>query len=357
MQLRELRNVLDDLDLYFKKHNLSGHYSRLNAALNQARKKPSPEATAKINQLKEKIRSAHEAAQSEQWNHAGRKVYEKLGAAELLGRRAMSRIDQIFQSNQADPGGIAQALGDIADRTGELVEHVRALMTGLEPFTEGEPEPAADGTTLQLIFAEAASTRTMRELEEALGEWNRVLLAFYLMVKQSEDDALIVNIQPGPLVIEMTLHEAVALALGRAACEVLSVYEKYLNIKKVGLEVSGLELRNNAIVNHLDKEAEILIKSAAKDVTDTLLDGFLWKSSSEKSEVHNHVKPAIMTVFQLVRDGGRISIGGTGKEEIEVQSRLDEAFTRVRHLGEQIEQLAQPESDGDKPDPLVDTDD
>ncbi|GEM_PF-5661638 len=339
MQLNELIGVLDHVDRLSRKHNLPGQYKKLIIALNQARKKPTPEATARIIQQRERIRSAHEAAEPEKWSLSSKQLYERLRATEFLGSGAMARIDQIFQTHEADPNSIAQAIGELTEQTTELVERIRTLLDGLRPLAEEESETTLDATTLQILFPGSAPAPTIQYLEDSLQQWDRVIAAFSRLVRQSTEDSIILNIEQGPLIIEVAIFDDVASAIGKATCEVLGVYEKYLNIKRVGLEVDTLELRNRGIGEQLDKEAEILIRNTATNVTKSLMEEFEWKKETNRSEVQNLVSTSVATIFEFVKDEGRIEVHEAGKTASPVQEQLTEAFSQVHALEEQIARL------------------
>ncbi len=340
MQVKELIGTLENTDRLFKRHNLPNQYRKLISALNQARKKPTPETTAKIIQLKERIREAHNAAEPENKTPYGRKIYEKIGASNLLGKNAMDRIDNIFQTHEADPPSVANALEELVDQTSGLMDRVRTLMDGLTSLAEEEIHVSQNGTTMQLFFEKGASVFTIQDLEDSLEKWNRVLAAFSRLSRQPLEDSKIANIQQGPLTIELSIFDDVASAIGKATCEVLNVYENYLNIKKVGLEVNNLKLKNKGISQQLDKEADLLIKSTATEVTKALMIKFDWKAETGKNEVQNSVKTAVATIFDFVKDGGKIEVREGGKTESKVQKELTKAFSQVHNLEDQIEQFS-----------------
>ncbi len=339
MQLIEVIGVLEYIDSFFRKHNLPNQYKRLTTALNQARKKPSPEITTKIIQQKERIRTSHEAMVPEKLSLSNQKLFEKLGAAELIGESAMAHIDQIFQTHEADLNSVAQALGELAEQTSELMERVRSLLEGLNPLTEEETIASTNGTTLRLLFPENTSATTIQELEDSLQKWGRVLGAFSRLTRQPEEDSIITDIEQEPFTIELAVPDGATSAISRATCAVLGDYEKYLNIKRIGLEVSTLELRNKGIADQIDNEAQILIRNTATQVTKSLMDEFEWKKESDRNEVHNLTNTAVATIFQFVKDRGRIAIHEAGKPTSQDQKQLTDAFYQVQAIEAQIEQL------------------
>ncbi len=341
MQVRELINALDSIDKFARKHNLSNQYKKLTIALNQARKKPTPESTGKIVQQRDRIRSIHHSVETQQLLPSTQMIYERLGVFELLGAQAMNRVDNIFQSHEADPNSIIQSIEEIGEQTNQLLEHIGILMEGLKPLSEEEQMNYTDTNlnTIQLQFPLNSSPPTIQNLDDSLQKWDRVFAAFSKLIRHETEDSIIQNIEKSPLMIEVGIVDGISESIGRAACEVLSVYEKYLDIKRVGLEVNSLELRNRGISEQLDKEANLLIRNTASDVTKAMMEEFEWKKEANRSDVHNQISAAVATIFDFVKDSGRIDICNGRNSYHPVQQELAAAFTKVRDLENRISKL------------------
>jgi len=339
MQMRELISVLEEIDGSLKDNNIVSLYKKLITSLNQARKKPSPEVSAKVVQHRELIRAAHDTLASDGQLPFNPALYEKLGAGNLIGNGAMDRIDEIFQIYEADPSSMAEAMGELLDQTNELVQKVRELRDGLRPLVEDRPLPAPDEGILQILFPGETTARTIEEMEESLEQWGRVINAFSRLTRQPDHDATIVNIEQNPLILELAVRDEVINSIANATCEVLSVYEKYLDIRRVGLEVNYLELRNRGIADQLEKEAEMLIRNTASDVTKSLMEEFDWKKESERSDVHNHVSNAVAIIFDFVKNNGKIEVYERSRADSISKKQLTDSFTQVNQLEQQITRL------------------
>ncbi|MFO8101338.1 MAG: terpene synthase family protein [Dehalococcoidia bacterium] len=340
MQLQEVIGVLEHIDQFSGKHNLPAQYKRLVNALNQARKKPSSETTAKIIQQREKIRAVHDAAEPDKWGRSGQQLYEKLGATELIGMKARDRIDHIFQTYEADPNGIIQAMEELAEQTSQLVEHIHTLNNGLKPLLGEGTENPPDTTTLQILFPVNGSAPTLQNLEESLQNWDRVISAFSRLTRQPAEDSIILNIEQNPLVVDVAVPHDITSAIGKATCEVLEVHKKYLNIKRVSLEVDNLELRNRGVAEQLNKEADLLIRNTASDVTRALMDDFGWAKESSRNDVHNLVNTAVTTIFEFIKEDGQVDIREAGDHIVSpIQKQMVDAFAHVHSLEEQIARL------------------
>lgn len=341
MQVRELISALSNIDQFTRKHNLPGQYKKLVTALNQARKKPTPESTSKLVQQRDKIRSIHQAAESQQMSPSTQLIHQKLGAYELLGANAMSHVDDIFQSHEADPNSIIQSISEIGEQTQRFMDNIGSILEGLRPLSEDRQTDITDGqvSTIQLRFPVDSSLPTMQNLEGSLQDWDRVIAAFSRLTRQEVVDSIIQNIEKSPLMIEVAIDDGISESIGRATCEVLGVYERYLDIRRVGLEVTNLELRNRGIGDQIEKEAELLIRNTASDVTKALMEEFEWKKEANRSDVHNQVSAAVATIFDFVKENGRIDIHNGSDLNNPVQRQLDDAFTKVRNLENRISKL------------------
>ncbi len=340
MQLKELIGILEQIDTLSRKHNLTGQYKKLVSALTHARKNPTSETTAKIIQQKEKIRSIHDSAEPGKWARSSQQIYEKLGASELIGSKAMDHIDRIFQTHEADPNGIIQAIEELAEQTSQMLEKIEIMLNGLKPLLEEEPVTTENTTTLQILFPENSFAPTIQNLEGALQKWDRVISAFSKLTRQPNEDSIILSIEQNPLVLEVAVFNGITSSIGKATCNVLGIHQKYLDIKRVGLEVGNLELRNRGIADQLDKEADLLIRNTASDVTKALMEEFGWAKESNRSDIHNLVSTAVTTIFDFVKEDGRVEIHEAGdKSASPIQKQLADAFAQVHALEEQISRL------------------
>ncbi|MFO8009312.1 MAG: hypothetical protein R6U89_00715 [Dehalococcoidia bacterium] len=341
MRLGELIDVLTQTDSFLTEYKLSGLYRELIKALNEARRKPSPETAARINRLRERISNAHDMAGETRWNNSCRIIHERLGTADLIGKDAASKIDRVFQEHETDPGGAAQALDQIAEQTRDLEERVRALVTGLGPLTEENRGAPSDRTTVQLYFGENVAVHTLKDLQDVLETWDRVIASFSKLTRESEEDVKIINIEHNPLNIELAVLYVIAAAIGGATCEIMRIHERYLNIKRIELEVDALDLSDPSVTRQLKKEANNLVSNTAADVTRNLIEEFDWANNKNRVDIQGHIKSAVTTIFEFVRDGGRIDVRGGNDSELEIHQRLTEAFSRVRGMELRIQQLDQ----------------
>ncbi len=348
MQLRQLINVLKYVNQNFETNNMSELYRELVTALNQARENPTQESTDDIVRFRAAIRTSHNSAEPRKWNYAQRKLYDKFGAAQLLGMGANEEIERIFESHSADPGGAAKSIGGMIQRTDQLIQRVRSLLEGLGPLADDEDlEVDEDKTSLQLFFEDNASIETIADLEKSSEGWTENLRAFARLTRVPAEDAKIVTIEQGSLIIGLMTAIVVALAVAKAASASLGVYEKYLNIKKLGLEAANLRLQNQQISSQLEAEAETLLDTTAEDVATQLLQEYGWDKDENTGELQTTVQMSVKRIFEFVRDGGKIDVYEPEETGTEVQEQLKEAFSRIRSLEGTVEQLALPDPQED----------
>jgi len=344
MQLRQLINTMKYIDDTLEQNDFVALYRELVNSLNQARQTPTPQVTDNIVRLRKEIEDLHIAAEPDKLGYAQRKLYKSFGARSLLGIGASDNIQNIFATHSADPGGTATSINELIELTELLHKRVRTLIEGLGPLAIDEEIKLEEGkTSIQLFFEEAASINTMKELEENSERWNNTLMAFSRLTKVPSEDAKIITIEQGSFLIALSAISIVVFTIAKASNEILAIYERYLNIKKLALEATSLKLSNKKIASQIEKEARDMIDKTADDVTNKFMTEHGWTNEEKDAgEVRNAVSFSIKNIFKFVKDGGKIDIYESEDTSNETKEQLREAFSRIHAIEGTIEKLSLP---------------
>lgn len=355
MQLSELTVVLNHIDELFTTHQPEEKYNRLINALNNARSSPSPAVTKQIADVRAEIQQLQQAAEPAGWNVVRRKLFERFGADLLFGRKALERLNSIFEEHQADPAGAAQALQEVVNEMGRLKSRVTQTRTGLGPLAEEleEKETKEGEAVLQLVFEGDVSLRTIEDVEKSSKKWKEIIAAFARLTNQPPDPARILTIEKGSFIFALIAGSVVIAAIATGADKILAVLERVLEIRKKALEVRNLSLQNKKIAAEIEKEAEGVVEDAGEKIANELMKEYNWKKdkANDFGEVRNAVSLSLKQIFNFVEKGGKVDVWDEyAPAGSAMQKDLGAAFERIRQIETRIAELkALPPAPEEKP--------
>src|SRR5262245_9344746 len=116
MQIHELVDLGKFLRDVIERQALAQRYKQLISAVSRASQNQSPQDV--LIEL-EQLRKIHEEIDKELLGSAQSKLLSDYGADEILGRRAIERLDEIFREHGANPQGLNAALEKLRSETNE----------------------------------------------------------------------------------------------------------------------------------------------------------------------------------------------------------------------------------------------
>ena len=225
MQVNQLIEVVNYINSVIDNYGLNNLYQNLINYLNQARQNPNDGITENIIVTRQSIYDAHKEIEPIRWNFFKRKLFNDFGAQDLLGNSAINSIENIFRQYQADPNGAANGIQNILKETTQLKKRVSQLLDGLGPLAdEREYEEIQENEAiLQLYFDEEASVETINDLENYSGIWKKIIHSFLRLSKDNVEDAKILSIEQGSLLIEVLGTIGFVAAIAKATTKILEV--------------------------------------------------------------------------------------------------------------------------------------
>ena len=183
------------------------------------------------------------------------------------------------------------------------------MLTGLGNLAEtaiSESELEDGQAIVQLVFKDAVSISTLKEMQEQSKLWRRIFVRFARMVRTEVSDVKIVSIDRGSIVFELLADTGLALALAMGAKEILQVYKTYLESRKLALEIDKLENeKKEAIKNLLEEGAKETIDKGANDAAHELLQKNGWPESGAKyKRLREIIANALKEMLWFVDRGG-----------------------------------------------------
>ncbi len=342
MAINEFIFVLDYVRKTVPEKKLLELTQQLQLQLEQARSNPTPQTTKAIVELRESLSRAHEEAEPKQWNHMRRSLFDRFGGTGLIGAGARKEIDRVFSHHSADPYGAAQSLRQFREKLSLLAQRAERLLDSLGPMAE-MPEadkPGENEGVLRLIFAGEASIKTIEDLRDAAKSWNQTLSAFSRLAQRGLGEVMRVrSISPGSLVIELIGADSALAALAKGTGEVLSAYERYLQIQTVQFEIRALGLKADH-VSGLDQEAKALVEGTAEAAAGKLLKDYGWEKDAEAKEMREGLCATLREVFSFVKNGGRVDyLPQESSKDKPAAEKLADTFAVVRKLELKVEEF------------------
>ena len=183
MQIRELVTLGRFLKRIVQEKNLQNQYEQLITSINEAGQNQNPE---NVNINLKRLKEIHTEAENQVLSPAQSKLLEDYGAKELLGKKAIDRINDIFMQHQANPQRISSEIQQMKKKTNQLVNKANELISALEPMLvelqiDNDKVNNMDEGRLWLYFADATSINTIEELEKAAETWKQILHHFSRM--------------------------------------------------------------------------------------------------------------------------------------------------------------------------------
>lgn len=313
MQVRELIALGHFLKTFIQEHNLPNQYQQLIDAVNQAAQNQNPENVGlRFND----IIKIHKEAEQKILSAAQSKLLADYGGDQLLGRPAITRLEEIFRENQAHPQGLTSALQQITKETNQLAKKANQLISVLEPMLvelkiDTDDIDKNEGR-LWLYFSEATSINTIEELEKAAETWKQILHHFSRMPNASADFGRILQINKlSPVELEVAANIALLMPLAFGIKWVLSRIEHVIKICQEAEKLKQMKIKTQ-IVDALFKEAKDQRKLIARDGAGAIKTEF-----NTNDEARNAAEKALNKIIDFIEGGGQLDIdlGDTATED------------------------------------------
>lgn len=341
MNVAKLIEVLDYIIEVIEQKQIVTKYQQLINLLNQVRQNPTPQLTERLQKIKEDIYNINEDIEPKNWNYSKLKLYEVYNQKGIIGYKAIERITKSFQNNQANPAGVAQEIQLIVNEINVLKKNITIVTQTLEPIIEEyTPEEVPEEKTIfYLFFENQVEIRTIKELEKASNEWNKILRSFARLAKDSTATPEIYSIDKGSLILGLLAGISTIVAIAKGISEVLEVYKKVLEIRKLQLETKKLKL-GIEVEQKFEERIDELIQKSADRAVEKLLSEF-GEETADLHEIKNGVTISLKKMFNFIEKGGKIDYEDVNmtKETKNARRKLNRAFQKVKEIESNINEM------------------
>ncbi len=226
MQIDQLAFVLDFVDTSIHDTELLPAYTKLIAAVEQA-KQAVDGSLEMVHRCREELLALHEQIHPHGWTPEQVAVLESYNAQALIGIPAIVRIQDAFVTNFMSPKPLMAELQALHDETLALAERVTLLLTGLDPVLTELPEGVVASADGELIEGEVVDG----ELRPMSNQPSRNPLALIRnrMPNRSGQSTALVRADDVPLSTKLIAAAPVVLAAAGKALEVYRTYSEAKN--------------------------------------------------------------------------------------------------------------------------------
>ena len=340
MHIANLVEVIEYIIDSIEEQSLIQKYQHLVTSLNQVRQNPNPNFTNQLQEAKKDVISINELIEPANWNYSKLKLYGIYNSEGLIGINANQRIIDSFEENQANPTGVAQEVQIMINELTELKNEFENIQNTLEPIFDEfvEEEIPDDKSLLYLFFENEVEIETIKELEKASTQWNRIIKGFARLAKDSTEAPRIHSVEKGSLILGIIAGATTVVAIAKGVSQLLEVYKKVLEIRKLQLETKKLKLDGD-IDKQFEKRIESIIEESAQKAVEKLTEEL--GETDDRNEVKNAVSLALKDIFSFVEKGGRIDY--QEKEETKTskaaRKKLNRTFQKVKEIETDIETM------------------
>lgn len=343
MRVNQLLEILHYIISIGEETDLLEELQVLTNYLNQARQSPSPDISNKLSSQRQEILQILEGSEPKDWPYTKRKLFNLINSKGLIGYQAIKRINDSFNKYQGDPFGVVQEISVMIQELTQMESKYNSVVDLFKPFLDQytEEEITPGHTVLYLFFENNAILNTFKDLQNASKDWNINIRSFSRLASEPVQDVEIYSIEQGSIIFGLIAGIGTATALAKGINEILKVYERVLNIRKIQLETKKLKL-DLSIQKIYEDEINKIIETASEKAAEKLIKEYLGDQLGGKGDIGNGISIALKKMFEFIEKGGKIDYQEVADEEKNVKAerlKLAESFNKIQELECDIKEI------------------
>ncbi len=339
MDINALVSLAADISNFISSNNISQNYKVLANALTQLVQTPTDATSKQIAESRAALVEAHRNFQRK-LGLTQQQLLDQLGAPQLFGEPAESRIERAFSEHQADPPGAAREIQQILKETNEFNSRMTTLVQALGPLGK-QPEPVVVGEaerSIFVLFQSRMSVKSLQDLKSVSSTWDKIMLGFTRLADTPAEVKIAAAVGSGSVWLALVTHAAAVGVFATAIIPILEVIERIQNIRLKGLEMDEM-IRTREISEErgqrIRKEYEEEAKSAEEEEKGKILQRVLKEAKKTKvdGEIQNNVQISVDLLFKFFINGGRVDVGAQEAEpDLQESKTFEKLQKRTREL-------------------------
>ena len=253
---------------------------------------------------------------------------------QALGLPAIKKIDDILTRNNLDIATAINRIEEIHNNLNAGVRKLNAIQDGLGDYVSGELDEIDhhSGILTRISFVENASIQNIVDLKKAANDWHIIGRGLAEICSVRPQDIKIIGASRGSIIFDLLLAAKIVIALDLIISSILKKTKTYYQIKKMAIQIEGMELDNERKAIHLKNlkkdEEEQNTKMIAETVKEVI------KTLKLESNKRSNLEKAVKLIANFYEDGGDVDVVLPTQEEVS-----EEEVTEDRDVNEAIERL------------------
>lgn len=311
---RDLHFVLTFLRDFITEHELLKLYQELSQSVQQTAQATEEAAESLDSQIEEQIKQVKDAHLNVNlliWTPPQIAILKHLGGHQIIGKKAVKRIERAFETRGGNSAKIVQDINTIREETNVLSQRVTQSLTNFN-FDEYAPEEDTEQTLVEIAFKKNAAFTNFWETQNRAGDWSFVFQAFTQLTGEKYEDIKTVswNSASPEVGVWLALGKKTGEALIFAAKVVSSLKvikdtifkKKKILTEEVGAEGKELKMVFEQVRVKHDKQYEMEIGKAVVELRQT----YGQNSTRPQGDGDNQISMAINRMVDLLTDGARV---------------------------------------------------
>ncbi len=336
MNLYQLTETLESIKKMIADKLLLLHYQTLaNQLYSIASGSDSDDEIQVVEDKKKIITRIHTEFSQESWSDIQVEFIKKFNKNDLLGKKAIKRLQQVFVTFKDKPFEQAQEIEQIINDYDSLVVELTSLLKSLGTILFNSDEHQSDDqglnySHLYISFEEGTFFQHLSILEKFSRIWNRILMSFMYLTCETIKPTFVSEISSKT--ITFNLEPEAIKALTYSAVQVLKGYKKVLEIRRLQLEINNLNLSNkNELEDILEDEVINIVDIISLQVSMELVDKYDLSRKIRKEEIRRNIQIALKQIVNFIEKGGKID-SPHSKELRELIERIILIIKNIKEL-------------------------
>jgi len=177
-------------------------------------------------------------------------------------------------------------------------------------------------------------------LEVQAKNWGQILAKLgRLEDSDRSKDFKIKSIETGSTIVTLYITPATAIAIGLIVKQVLSIYEKTLDIRKKQLEIEELELDNEqkkAAVSALEIGADKVFENKLEDVVKAVTEKIKTKTKNEEKVA---IRSSAKDIYNFIVNGGVVEFNTHSQKDENKELQLAPVYKKIDEIETGINNL------------------
>ena len=161
----------------------------------------------------------------------------------LMGNKGVEKINHAFLEHNLDPMGAVNTFNEMKAQYDRLITAANETIKVLAPIDTAivETDIEQGNAVLQITFKEKASIGNVTEWYDSADDWRFIIRSFGLLTNTTTDQAKILSVESGSIIIEISALYIVVKAVGIAVDKTLNVIDRMLDLRLLRIDGRGIE--------------------------------------------------------------------------------------------------------------------